>query len=213
MKDYRLTIISEYATSPAISSLIRSFNDWIDPEADLDDFYNLVWDVQTAVGWGLDVWGRIVGVGRVLQITSTGKFFGFNEATNISADPFNASPFYSGQQTTSNFILADDGFRVLVFAKALANICDGSIPAINQILMTLFPDRGNCYVVDGMDMTMTYTFEFPLTPVEAAIVAQSGILPRSTGVSSTLTVISPTVTPPSTEGFIWGEGIWGESVW
>lgn len=191
MQDFAKTVISQYSVSPTIRRLIENFNEWIDPSTDIDSFYNLIWNVDTAVGYGLDCWGRIVGVGRVLQVTTTGKYFGFDEATNVSADPFNTSPFYSGQQISGNFILADDGFRVLVFAKALANICDGSIPAINQILMTLFPGRGNCYIADGLNMTMTYTFLFPLTPVEAAIVSQSGILPRSTGVASTFTVISP----------------------
>jgi hypothetical protein len=181
------TIISQYATSPTINRLISNFNEYIDPSADIDAFFDLIWSVNTAVGYGLDVWSRIVGVGRVLQVSSTPKFFGFNEASNVSADPFNTSPFYSGQQISQNFILADDGFRVLIFAKALANICDGSIPAINQILLTLFPGRGNCYIADGLNMTQTYTFLFHLTPVEAAIVSQSGILPRSTGVSSTMT--------------------------
>ena len=49
--------------------------------------------------------------------------------------------------------------------------------------MTLFPNRGNAYVVDGLDMTMTFKFEFTLTSVELAIVGQSGVLPTSTGVS------------------------------
>lgn len=189
MDDYQKTIISEYDTSPTITTLIEAFNQWIDPQTDIDNFYSMIWDIRTAVGIGLDIWGRIVGVGRVLQITGGGKFFGFDEATNISADPFNTSPFYSGQLINTNFSLADDGFRVLIYAKALANICDGSIPAINQILLSLFPRRGNCFIQDGADGTMTYVFKFQLTPVEAAIVSQSGILPRMTGVSSTSTVI------------------------
>ena len=190
MQNIAQTVISQYSASPRIRRLIDDFNQWIDPSANIDNFYNLIWNVDTAVGYGLDVWGRIVGVGRVLQVTTTGKFFGFDEASNVSADPFNTSPFYSGQQISNNFILADDGFRVLIFAKALANICDGSIPAINQILLTLFPGRGNCWIADGMNMTMQYTFAFALTPVETAIISQSGILPRSTGVSSSMTVIS-----------------------
>lgn len=190
MDNPRQTVISQYANSPTILRLIDNANTYIDPSADIDAFYNLIWNVDTAVGPGLDVWGRIVGVGRVLQVTDVGKFFGFNEASNISADPFNTSPFYSGQRISNNFILADDGFRVLIFAKALANICDGSIPGINMVLLTLFPGRGLCYIADGQDMSMQYTFHFPLSPVEAAIVSQSGILPRSTGVSSSMTVVS-----------------------
>ncbi len=184
MQDYLPTIVSQYANSTSILQLIDSFNQWIDPSANIDDFYNNLWNIDTAVGYGLDVWGRIVGVSRVLQVAAGGKYFGFDEATNLSADPFNTSPFYSGQQINNNFVLADNGFRTLILAKALANICNGSIPAINQILLSLFPGRGNCYIVDGLNMTMTYTFTFTPTSVELAIISQSGVLPRMTGVTS-----------------------------
>lgn len=193
MQDVDRTIISQYSNAPTLRQMIINMNGYFDPAANLDMFYDLIWNVSTAVGYGLDVWGRIVGIpsGRILQV-ATGKFLGFDEATTASADPFNQSPLYSGQPTTSNFALSDAAFRLLIYAKALANICDGSIPAINQVLLILFPGRGNCYVTDGEDMTMTYTFASftpPLTPVEVAIVQGAGILPRPVGVSATLVQI------------------------
>lgn len=192
MENFSDTIISQYSNSPAIYQLISSMNDYIDPVANIDNFYNLLWNVDTAEGYGLDVWGRIVGVGRVLQIAS-GTYFGFAEAADATSEsPFNSGgPFFSGGATTGNFALSDDAFRVLIFAKALANICDGSIQATNQVLVNLFPGRGNAYVTDGLDMTMTYTFAFSpvLTPVEFAIVSQSGVLPRPAGVAATVVQI------------------------
>jgi len=183
MQNYQQTIISQFAASPIICQLIANMNDYIDPTINLDSFYNNVWNVHTAIGYGLDVWGRIVGVNRVLNIPIGGKYLGFEEAGSVSADPFNNSPFYTGEPITGNYVLTDDGFRTLILAKAFANICDGSIPSINQILLTLFPGQGNCYCTDGQNMTMTYTFEFTLSPVDAAIVEQSGVLPRPCGVS------------------------------
>jgi hypothetical protein len=179
--EYRRTIISEYANSVVLTQLIADFNDYIDQTQNLDAFYDLVWNVDSAQGWGLDVWGRIVGVSRTLHVVEDQEYLGFAEA-GIGSNPFNQQPFYSGAILTSNFQLSDDAFRVLIFAKALANISDGSIPAINQILLKLFRGRGNCYVTDGLDMTMTYTFRFQLTPVELAIIEQSGVLPKPTGV-------------------------------
>ena len=114
------------------------------------------------------------------------RYFGFDEATTLSAFGFNQQPFYNGAPTSSNFDLSDAAFRILIFAKALANISDGSIKSINQLLLNLFPNRGNCYVTDGLNMTMTYTFEFVLTPVEQAIIGQSGVLPKPTGVQATV---------------------------
>lgn len=183
--DYWQTVVSEYANSPVLTTLIGDFDTYVDQTQNFDAFYDMIFNVATAQGAGLDIWGRIVGVTRTLNIPGDLQFFGFQEA-GIGANPFNTQPFYTGQQITNNFVLADDAYRILIFAKALANISDGSIPAINQILLNLFPNRGNCYVTDGLDMTMTYTFNFLLTPVELAIVAQSGALPKPTGVQLTV---------------------------
>lgn len=183
--DWFATVISQYANSPVLLQLIENFASYIDPATDFDQFFSLMFNVDTAVGYGLDVWGRIVGVSRVLRLASGGTFFGFDEAAP-DAHSFGESPFFGGTQLTQNFSLADGAYRRLILAKALANISDGSIPGINQILINLFSDYGNCYVTDGENMTMTYTFASTLSPVDFAIVAQSGVLPRPAGVAVTI---------------------------
>lgn len=183
------TILSQYANSPILTRLLQNMEAYLDQTANFEGFYDLVMNVETAQGWGLDVWGRIVNVSRTLSVTNPDEtWLGFQEA-GIPAQPFNQAPFFSGQQINDNFVLTDSAYRILIFAKALANICDGSIPAINQILLNLFPNRGNCYVVDGLDMTMAFKFEFVLTSVELAIIEQSGALPTSTGVSMTVITV------------------------
>jgi hypothetical protein len=176
------SVISQYANSPILTAMISSFNAAVDQTENIEDLYDMVWNVLTAEGWGLDVWGRIVGVIRTLHLPGGAtNYIGFNEAGS-SWTGFGQGGFYSGGALTENYVLADNDFRRLVLAKAATNICDGSIPAINAILLRLFPLRGNSYVIDGLDMTMTYRFEFPLTPVELAIVLQSGALPNPCGV-------------------------------
>ncbi len=66
MNDVMPTIISQYANSPTMLALIESFNAAIDPSNDINNFYRLVWDIATAQGFGLDIWGRIVGVTRTI---------------------------------------------------------------------------------------------------------------------------------------------------
>lgn len=272
------TVISQYANSSVLMQLITNFAQYLDQTANFNAFFDLIWNVDTAQGYGLDVWGRIVGVTRTLQLAGGGRFLGFEEASGLTVDPFNQSPFYAGATVTNNFQLSDDAFRVLIFAKALSNISNGTIPSINQILLNLFPGRGNAYVTDGSqvtkfitnavsgpggviqltcggggfnslsgfgsgqtvkisgvtgtteangtfvvdvvflpsgnatlnlrgttfvnayisggtvinnitsngNMTMTYTFNFVLTAVEAAILLQSGVLPKPVGVAATI---------------------------
>ena len=74
--DYHMTVMSQYANSPILDQLIDRFNDCINPTVNIKSFYDNIWNVETATGYGLDVWGRIVGVTRILNIPS-GKFFGF----------------------------------------------------------------------------------------------------------------------------------------
>ena len=181
MQNIKDTIISQYANSPIILSLIESINDAIDPQVNIDDFYNKVWNILTAEGYGLDVWGRIVNIGRILTIPG-GKTFGFEEGTTVDFDPFNQSNFYSGIPTTLNYALSDDAYRVLILAKALSNISKTSIFICNKILMQLFAGRGNAYVSDTGNMSARLTFEFALLPFEIAILKQSGAFFNPTGV-------------------------------
>ncbi len=71
-------------------------------------------------------------------------------------------------------------------AKAALNITDASAPSINRILLALF---GDGYVRDNLDMTMTYVFSEPLSPVQTSIVFNSGVLPRPCGVSATVETV------------------------
>lgn len=179
------TILAQYANSPIIRQLIENYAEAVDPTLNIQNWYDWVWNVATAKGWGLDVWGRIVGVNRVLQIPS-GVHFGFEEAAaGGGIDTFGFGIFYSGGGLTSNFALSDTAFRLLIFAKAAANLWDGSIPGLNNILRLLFPGQV-AYCTDLGGMAMTYTFAFVLTPVQAAVVANSGVLPRPCGVAATV---------------------------
>lgn len=190
--DWFSTVISQYANSPILLQLIANVSDYIDPTANFDQFFALVFNVDTAQGYGLDVWGRIVGVSRVLRLPAPGNYFDFTASAPASPVPntdrhsFNESIFYGGGSLTSNFSLTDAAFRKLILAKALANICDGSVPGINQILINLFGIYGNCYVIDGGDMTLIYRFATTLSAVDYAIISQSGVLPRPASVSTTI---------------------------
>lgn len=99
MKDVSQTIISQYANSPTMVELIERMNDAIDPSADFEAMLAFCLDVDTAQGFGLDIIGKIVGVGRELQIQSTEEFFGFREGNTVLTPVFYGSDpvFYGGE--------------------------------------------------------------------------------------------------------------------
>ena len=181
MNLWQQTVLAEYINDPVMVALFESWNECIDPSYEIDQLYDNYVNLETCNDHGLDIWGRIVGVGRVLKLSGM-KYLGFAQQTGLTVDPFDQSPFYKGEQLSESYPLSTEGFRTLIYAKALSNISDGSVYSINKILMTLFAGRGNAYVTDNGDMTMTYTFTFVLTPVESAIVTQSAVLPRTSGV-------------------------------
>jgi hypothetical protein len=193
------TIISQYANSPVLLQLIRNMNAYLDPRANFQAFYDFVWNVNTAQFWGLDIWGRIVGLpnGRLLDLGANEDTFGFNNS-DVPPDwaPFNQGTFYSGPGSSTTFSLGDTAFRTLILAKALANITATTSQALNQLLRNLFPGRGVCYVIDrGQSntatggMTMTFVFEFSLSQVEYAILTQSGVMPHPAGVGFNVIVV------------------------
>jgi len=183
MQNLEQTILSQFANSPALIALIEDYNAAVDPSAKLDAFYNKVWNIATAEGWGLDNWGRIVGVSRVIPLpTSPTGYLGF--AQQVGSQSFGYGAFFNGANSTTNYALADDAYRTLILTKALANISNCAIPTYNRILRTLFPGRGNAYVSDQGGMRMQLTFEFMLTQVEISILKYSGAFSNPTGVSS-----------------------------
>lgn len=248
--DFTTTFISEYANSPILTSLIGLYQQWFAGNGLFEEFFTQIWYLSPSMStYGLDIWGEIVGLsGRTVSIPS-GTFLGFEEQGPFGIDTFGNASFGGDITSTTNYELSNQAYYNMIQAKALANICDGSIPAINQVLMTLFPNRGNAYVtepgngpttemlfeetgegtpfgtavfatggqvlggpfvgfqeagtqgyntfgsatffagpteVSPFNMTMTYTFDFPLLSWEYSIVIQSNILPKPAGVLATV---------------------------
>jgi len=115
----------------------------------LDDIHTHFYDIETADGYWLDVWGRIVAMPRSVSLPST-DYFGFY---GTPFTPFNHAPFYGGIPDLNNVTMDDTIYRKAIKAKALANRSGRAIPDINAVL-ALFLDA-TCYALDGYDMSIT----------------------------------------------------------
>jgi hypothetical protein len=191
MRDIDATVLSQYLHSPAIMTLIRSFNAAIDPEAWIAEFVKKVMAVETAESWGLDVWGRIVAIERTIQLQgSVWLPFGFAGQT---CGNFGNSNFYS--PTASNvYVLQDNAYRLLIMMKAASNITDGSLQDINRIVSTLFADRGAVSVVHVGTMHLRFVVEFVLQPFEKALLLMEDVPPKPAGVGFDVYQILPAMT-------------------
>ena len=212
MNNWSETLLSQYADSPNLVAFLGAMNSAIDPSVDLQNFYANVFDITTAVGTGLDIWGRIVGITRYLQIPSSPAYFGFKEAYVSGAaanpQPFGQAPFYVSSASSSTYTLSDPAFRTLILAKAAANISSCTAASINAILdflfgtqpttgsilgsstlpFTLAAPSGVLYVNDLNNNTYQIVSTTHLGAVALAII-NSGVLPRPAGAS--FTVIEP----------------------
>lgn len=181
--DAWVPILSQYRNSPNLDAMILAFNSAMDQTENISNLYDMIWNVLTATGFGLNVWGRIVNISRTIAIPGGIQYLGFDEAGAGNWTGFGQGILFSGGSSTVNYVFDDSDYRRMILAKAATNIWNGSTPAFNQILLNLFPGRGGCYVVDHLNMNITLTFNFILTPQEIAIVQFSGALPAPTGIA------------------------------
>lgn len=176
----------QYAASTRIKQLISYHTEYF-AASWVDEFYDVVWNVDTAQGFGLDIWGRIVGLerGRVVTVRP-GEYFGFKTATiNQSWKPFGHGVFYDGNPGGKSYNLSDSAFRTLILTKAFTNISNLTTFNLNRMLQQIFPGRGRCYVKDQGGMEIQYVFEFTLEPWERGIF-QSDAVPSPGGVVASI---------------------------
>lgn len=83
MENIQETLMSQYANSPIICNLIDGMNDCLDPSETIETFYELAFNVNTVKGFGLDIWGRIVGVNRNINMSSDVKTSGLETGDKV----------------------------------------------------------------------------------------------------------------------------------
>lgn len=182
------TILIQYGNSTRVKSLIYSFNDGVKVEGIIDEFYDKIFNLDTANSYGLDVWGKIVNVSRYVKFEETGDVFGFYGQKLQTA---NNGTFYSGEQATKTLKLSDSFFRSIIKTKAAANISDATIKSLNKLISSIYPEKGLAFVTDNQNMTMNYVFPFYLKANEIALIKNSNVIPRPSGVKLNAIILSP----------------------
>lgn len=178
------TIQSQYGASPHIVGLVEKAAERLDPNKDIQTFYDKVFNPKTAQGIGLDIWGRIVGVDRYLVVDNEDAF-GFLGSLLMG---FNQAPFYV-RGVTDRFRLSDEAYRFLIFLKAAANIGEATLPSIKRTLTAIFDQP--VYVFNFAPMVVRVVFLFYLTPYQRALLMNYGLLNLGAGVGFEFYQIDP----------------------
>lgn len=178
MDNWQNTLLTQYVNSLELVKILEGFNTAIDPDVAIAEFYDKVFNPATAVGWGLDAWGHIVDIPRIIKAIEEPESFGFDGSFLY---PFNQAPFYSAL-ATNYYTLTDEAYRLLIFFKAAVNITNGSLADINRLIAAAFPDRGNIMAIHTGTMAMRVVVRFPMKPYELAIMQNEETLPIPVGV-------------------------------
>lgn len=165
------TVQSQYAASPRILALAAMYWELMDPADAVNLMIKRMIDPQTAEGYGLDVWGRIVGIRRSL-VPADGRYLAYEPPAgdNDEGDSWNNAPF---NPLTAQGLAPDATFRVYVFVKAMLNIGNGSLASLNRYFSLLFPDSGIKVIHPGTMIIRVLDYEAALT--EADVYALKGI--------------------------------------
>ncbi len=165
LKSY--AIQSQYGASVKMLALMADFQDKIEPTADIDLFYEKFFNIYTAEGVGLDIWGRILAMPRTIE---------------------------DGE---SSITLTDKYYRLLLLYKALANISRSDANTLNSLLaelvntgIALLPPAA--YVLEVDTMVIRWVFEDFMNPLQMAVFKAAGTLARGAGVGWELYAIDPT---------------------
>lgn len=176
-------------SGPVMNQVRENIRAYFSTDAAFDAFYNIVFNVDTAKGFGLDIWGRIVAQERFIRIETEEEYFGFDEADN-DWYPFNDGVFFDGTGATTNYRLSDDAYRLLIKMKAFANLAQTNIPSMNYMLMQLFGSQGRVYVQDLGNMAINIVFDSQPSVFQKGVL-NSGVFPHPGGVHVTFQYMNP----------------------
>ena len=166
MEKIEKTILSQYACSTSLLTIIEAWNQCLDPVGLINNWYSWLWNIDTARGYGLDVWGRIVGATRNLTIPGYGICYGVEESETLS--------------------LTDDEFRSVILGAASSNIWDGSTEGAAQTVNRTLPSGGWTIIDDHYDETISLIIGGTSVPAyaQAAIISDVvNIRPAGVGIN------------------------------
>lgn len=183
-EEFEKTILSQYSNSVKMLYLLDRLNNAVDPEVDIQRFYDEVFNLDTCGTYGLKVWGRIVAAPPTIDVDET-DYLGFD---GQDLHPFDNAPFYGERPATTTVVLGNELYRRLIYFKAYVNIMQTTLPEIDKALWMLFGQNleagADIYTQEHVEgvMTMRIIFRFTLTEMERAILRTYGYLLRPGGV-------------------------------
>jgi len=184
--DLTKALLWEYNDAEKLQSLINQKQEWYNEN--LTDFwenwYNDVFNIETANDFGLRVWSIILDVSFSIETEdrTDGHIWGFGSFHKNFRDKSNFMPVSNNEITLS---VAQK--RLIIKLRYAQLVSRGTIPEINSALRSIF--GYNVYAVDSYDMSSTYMVATQqLTADIQYILDKYDLLPRPAGVGAEVVV-------------------------
>ena len=191
--DFWDTVLSQYANSPNLIAILSAFAQGVDQTSNFDNFYTNIWNLPTATGYGLDLWGRILGISRSVPVDTAIGYFAFDDPVYGFDNP--GAPMVtptSPATLTRQITLGDTDYKYLLMAKAALNIGQGTSAGIMNVLNTFFNEYESGVFTSEMNWPGPLTFNVcqsgnTLSPTNLSILCILAIRPPGCSVNYTVT--------------------------
>ena len=218
--DILQSILWQYNEAVNLISLLSQKQAWytVNQSNFWDNWFNDVFNLQTANFFGLSVWSYILDLPLLVPLNpepNTKPIWGFNAYAPSFPTLLNSYfNFGNGNFSTKGqaviLTLAEQRFILrLRYYQLISNgatytnpnevaLNPQTIPSINKFLNYLLSTSdidpiGNITVLDGLDMTMTYVFDFDVSDELRFVLTHFDLLPRPAAVGIKYIVLSETV--------------------
>lgn len=184
------TLLWQYQNAPNIKALLEDKQDWYNTKQSQFwvDFYNDIFNLKTANDFGLAVWAIILGAPIVYNLPGAGtKAWGFEEFR------FNFNNGNFSNNSGVVFALSSESARAVLRLRYYQLTGECTVPALNRMLADVFEGYGTAYVLDGLNMTQAYIFNFQLSQDLQFAFTNFDVLPRPAGVGSSYKVVIPPI--------------------
>lgn len=187
--DLLKAILWEYNKAPNLVAILQAKQAWYtENETQFwDDWFTNIFNLDTANDFGCVVWAIILGVPLNFvtgNIPKTGIPWGF-DITNLSN--FDGSFNFTSQQSGGN-VFTTAQKRILLKLRYYQLISRGSLTQTNKFLNDLLSPFGTYYMVDNLNMTMTFVSVGEAPSWLTFILTEMQILPKPAGVKMLATI-------------------------
>ena len=183
--DYTYT---QYNNAPKLNDLINQFYSLNSLNQYALEYYNNVFNLDTAIGTGLDFWGIVLNQSRVVRSFVSTGLFGFGTpdlgAGGEYPQNFDNGNFGSFESNATNTTLGDDDYRRILKIRYRSLTTNNSIASISDIINEYTQSKDLTYfcLVKNEDRgVFSYNFNYELSAAEIGMFLSSRLLPAPAG--------------------------------